>query len=68
MFGLFKKDPAKKLQKQYEHLFFVAVLLQRKGDIIGYSLKTQKAELIQEHILALKNLIDSKKRCTDQIL
>ena len=68
MFGLFKRDPAKKLQKQYKHLFVAAVHLQRKGDIIGYSLKTQKAELIQEHILALKNLIDSKKRCTDRIL
>jgi hypothetical protein len=42
MFGLFKRDPAKKLQKQHEHPFFVAVHLKRKGDIMGYSLKTKK--------------------------
>ena len=62
MFRLFKRDPAKKRQKQHKYLLFVEVHLQRKGDIMGYSLKTQKAELIQEQILALKNLIDSKKK------
>jgi|TARA_B110000090_G_C13357348_1_gene437134 hypothetical protein len=54
MFGLFKKDPAKKLQKQYEQLLLVALGLQRKGDIMGYSMKTQEAELIREQIEALK--------------
>jgi|TARA_B110000259_G_C13925600_1_gene366678 hypothetical protein len=55
MFGLFKRDPAKKLQKQYEQLLLVALRLQRKGDIMGYSMKTQEAELIREQIEALKN-------------
>jgi hypothetical protein len=54
MFGLFKKDPTKKLQKEYEHLLLVALRLQRKGDIMGYSVKTQEAELIREKIDALK--------------
>jgi hypothetical protein len=54
MFGLFKKDPAKKLQKQYEQMLLVALRLQRKGDIMGYSMKTQEAELIREQIEALK--------------
>jgi hypothetical protein len=54
MFGLFKKDPSKKLQKQYEQLLLVALGLQRKGDIMGYSMKTQEAELIREQIEALK--------------
>ncbi len=55
MFGLFKKDPTKKLQKEYEHLLLVALRLQRKGDIMGYSVKTQEAELIREKIDALKS-------------
>lgn len=54
MFGLFKKDPAKKLQKQYEKLLFDAMQLQRKGDIMGYSMTTQEAEKIREQIEALK--------------
>ena len=54
MFGLFKKDPAKKLQKQYEKLLFDAMQLQRKGDIMGYSMTTQEAEKIHEQIEALK--------------
>lgn len=55
MFGLFKRDPAKKLQKQYEQMLLVALRLQRKGDIMGYSMKIQEAELIREQILALQN-------------
>ena len=54
MFGLFKRDPAKKLQKQYGQMLLVALRLQRKGDIMGYSMKTQEAELIREQIEALK--------------
>ena len=54
MFGLFKTDPTKKLQKQYEYLLLVALRLQRKGDIMGYSMKTQEAELIREQIEQLK--------------
>ncbi len=54
MFGLFKKDPTKKLQKQYEYLLLVALRLQRKGDIMGYSMKTQEAESIREQIEQIK--------------
>ena len=56
MFGMFKKDPAIKLQKQYEKLLFDAMQLQRKGDIMGYSMTTQEAEKIREQIEALKRV------------
>jgi len=49
------RETLKKLQKQYEHLLLEALRLQRKGDIIGYSMKIQEAELIREQILALQN-------------
>ena len=54
MFGLFKKDPAKKLQKQYEKLLFDAMQLQRKGDIMGYSMTTQEAQKIRDQLVALE--------------
>ena len=49
------RETLKKLQKQYEHLLLEALRLQRKGDIMGYSMKIQEAELIREQILALQN-------------
>jgi len=49
------RETLKKLQKQYEHLLLEALRLQRKGDIMDYSMKIQEAELIREQILALQN-------------
>ena len=46
MFGLFKKDPAKKLQKQYEEKLHEAMLAQRNGDIKSYSFLTEEANAI----------------------
>jgi len=46
MFGLFKKDPAKKLQTLYAEKMKQARDLQRKGDIQGYALKVGEAEEI----------------------
>ena len=44
---MFKKDPSKKLQKQYEALMKEARDTQRAGDIVKYSeLVTQATELL----------------------
>ena len=44
MFSLFKKDPIKKLQNEYETLLQQALDAQRRGDIRTYSSLTSKAE------------------------
>lgn len=46
MFGLFKKDPSKKLEKQYKQLLEEAMHLQRNGDIKGYARKMEEAEKV----------------------
>ena len=53
MFGLFKKDPAKALEKKHEKLLEEAMALQRKGDIKGYAAKTAEAEKVMDEIVAL---------------
>lgn len=54
MFGLFKKDPAKKLEQQHQKLLEEAMALQRKGDIKGYAAKSAEAEALMEKIIALQ--------------
>ena len=54
MFGLFKKDPIKKLEKQYEQLLEEAMQLQRGGDIKGYAAKTAEAERVMDEIVKLQ--------------
>ncbi|MDG1938425.1 MAG: DUF6435 family protein [Pseudomonadales bacterium] len=58
MFSIFKSDPKKKLRKTYDILLERAMLLQRKGDIMGYSKLTAEAEAIWQEIQALE--ADSK--------
>jgi hypothetical protein len=58
MFSIFKSDPKKKLRKTYDILLERAMLLQRKGDIMGYSKLTAEAEAIWKEIQALE--ADSK--------
>ena len=53
MFGLFKKDPAKELEKKHERLLQEAMQLQRGGDIKGYAAKTAEAEKVMDEIVAL---------------
>ena len=48
MFGLFRKDPAKKLEKEYQKLMVEAMQLQRKGDIKGYAQKIAEAEALYQ--------------------
>ena len=54
MFGLFKKDPVKALQKKYEKLLEEAMQIQRSGDIKGYAAKMAEAEEVQKEIDALQ--------------
>ncbi len=54
MFGLFKKDPIKKLEKQYDKLMEEAMNIQRGGDIKGYAQKVAEAEEVQKKIEALR--------------
>ena len=47
MFGLFKKDPLKKLQKEYEAKLEEAMHMQRNGKIREYSFLSSEAEEIR---------------------
>ena len=50
MFSMFKKDPKKELQKEYEKLMKEAVERQRNGDIEGYSTLSAKADEIAKKL------------------
>lgn len=50
MFGLFKKDPIKKLEKKHKKLLEEAMQLQRGGDIKGYARKMAEAEAVEKEI------------------
>ena len=54
MFGLFKKDPVKKLEKQYLQLMEEAMRIQRGGDIKAYAAKVAEAEEVQKQIDELR--------------
>ena len=55
MFGLFKKDPVKQLEKDYSRLLSEAMALQRGGDIKGYAAKSAEAEAVMDKIIALRD-------------
>lgn len=55
MFGLFRANPAKGLQKEYERKLEAAMKAQRNGDIRSHSMLMEEAEAIYAKILALKN-------------
>ena len=50
MFGLFRRDPLKGLNQEYEKKLEQAMLAQRKGDIRSYSQLTEEAEGIYQQI------------------
>ena len=54
MFTLFKKDPSKKLKKQYAKLMEEARDIQRSGDLKLYADKILEAEEIAKQIETLK--------------
>ncbi len=55
MFGLFKKDPTKKLEKEYEQLMEKARNVQRSGDLRAYAVLIEESETILSKIDAIKN-------------
>ena len=57
MFNFLKKDPVKKLRKQYEQKMLEARDLQRQGDIKGFAKKSAEAEALMQEIegLAVKS-------------
>lgn len=55
MFGLFKKDPMKRLQKDHEGLLTKAFQAQRNGDIRLYSTLTAEAEELRVKIEEYKS-------------
>ena len=54
MFNLFKKDPSKKLHKEYHALLEKARNAQRSGDIKQYARLSAKAEEMWKEIEASK--------------
>lgn len=54
MFGLFKSDPTKKLNKAYRAKLEEAMKAQRNGNIRGYSALTAEAEKLREEILVIE--------------
>lgn len=50
MFGLFKSDPTKKLQKEYEVLMKKAVDAQRNGNIELYAKLSTQADNISKQL------------------
>ena len=54
MFGLFKKDPAKKLEQEYRDLMEKARDVQRSGDLRAYAELINESEEILKKIEALK--------------
>ena len=55
MLSLFRKDPVKKLKKQYEKLMKEARDIQRSGDLKSYAQKIAAAEDIAQQIETLKS-------------
>ncbi len=55
MFGLFKKDPVKKLEKEYQQLMEEAMHVQRSGDLKAYARKIEESEKILAQLQELKN-------------
>lgn len=54
MLSLFKKDPLKKLKKNYMQKLEQAMTAQRNGDIRAYSSFTSEADIMHKQILKLE--------------
>ncbi len=54
MFGFFKKDPAKKLEKEYRRLLEEARDIQRSGDVKSAALKYDEAEKLADKLEAMR--------------
>lgn len=54
MFGLFKKDPVKKLEKEYKEIMEKAMHVQRSGDLKAYAVVIEESESILKKIEDLR--------------
>ncbi|MDP4535327.1 DUF6435 family protein [Alkalimonas collagenimarina] len=54
MFGLFKRDPVKKLRKAYDQKLEQAMLAQRKGDMRLFADLTEESEKLWQQIEQLQ--------------
>ncbi len=54
MFGFFKKDPVKALEKKYNDLMEKAMHVQRSGDLREYAKLIEESETIQVKIAELR--------------
>ena len=61
MFGLFKKDPAKKLEKEYRVLLEKARDIQRSGDLRHYSRLMEEAAQMEKKLAELQNKLPNEK-------
>jgi len=59
MFGLFKKDPIKKLKLEYASKLKEGMIAQRSGDIFKYSELTKEANKILSEIESIEKELDS---------
>lgn len=53
MFGLFKKDPVKALEKKHARLLEEAMTIQRSGDLRAYAEKLAEAQKVEDEIIEL---------------
>ncbi|CAA0081665.1 Uncharacterised protein [Halioglobus japonicus] len=61
MFGLFKKNPLKQWQKEYEALLTKAFQAQRDGNIRLYSELTAESEVVRAKIEAFVGADDADR-------
>ena len=54
MFGLFKKDPTKKLQKKIQQKYTECVAFQRNGKLREYGEVMKEIETLEEELIALR--------------
>jgi len=53
MFGLFKKNPTKELEKKHKRLMEEAMAVQRSGDLKAYAVKIDEAEKVMDQIVEM---------------
>ena len=54
MFGLFKKDPTKKLAKEIAQKRAASVQIQRSGDLRRYATLCAEIEALEDKLIALR--------------
>ena len=55
MFGLFKKDPTKKIQQKIERKYNESVAFQRNGKLKEYGEVMKEIDLLEQELIALRS-------------